>query len=171
LLVIDLRLPEGFGELGNAELGRLLLSMWPQYLSYALSFLVIGSFWRTHHHKFQFIKGYDRNLITLNMLLLMVIAFIPFPTGVIGQSGNATATIFYAATIVVASVLSALLWWYPQRRHLIKADTPPRELRSGIVRPLITASVFAISIPIAFYDATLAKLFWAVLVPVAIWVR
>lgn len=171
LLVIDLRLPEGFGELDNAELRRMLVSIWPQYLSYMLSFVVIGSFWRNHHHKFQFIARYDRTLLSLNLLSLMVIAFIPFPTNVLGQSGNATATIFYAGTIVVASLLSALLWWYPLRRYLVKPDTPPRELRLNTIRPLITALVFAISIPIAFFDAFWAKIFWAVLLPVTLWLR
>jgi uncharacterized membrane protein len=139
LLVIDLRLPPGSGELGNVALRNTLQSMLPQFFSYVLSFLVIGSFWSNHHRKFRYVKGYDRRVVFINLLLLMVVAFLPFPTAVLGESGNATATIFYAGTIVIASLLSAL--------------------------------VFGLSIPIAQYDANLAKYFWALLVPVSIVVR
>ncbi len=171
LLVIDLRLPPGAGELGNAGLARALLPMLPQFFSYVLSFLVIGSFWNSHHYKFRFVRRYNRTLITLNLLLLMAVAFIPFPTAVLGESGNATATILYASAIILASLLSALEWWYAVRRDLIMASTSKHDRRRQTVRPLITALVFALSIPIALYDATLAKLFWAVLIPITILMR
>jgi len=171
LLVIDLRLPQGAGELDNAGLARVLWSMWPQLLSYVLSFLVIGSFWGNHHRKFRYINRFDRRLMQINLLLLMVIAFIPFPTAVLGESGNATATILYAGTIVVASLLSALLWSYPATHGLVRDDLPAQARRDGAVRPLITAAVFGLSIFIALYDADWAKYFWGVLVPVTIWLH
>ncbi len=171
LLVIDLRLPPGSGELGNVELRNTLLSMLPQYFSYVLSFLVIGSFWNTHHRKFRYIKGYDRRVVLINLLLLMVVAFLPFPTAVLGESGNATATIFYAGTIVVASLLSALLWWYPVSHNLVKEQTTQHERRMELLRPLLTALVFGLSIPIALDNAAWAKYFWALLIPVSIFLR
>ncbi len=171
LLVIDLRLPPGSGELNSAELARALLSMLPQFFTYVLSFLVIGSFWSSHHTKFRYVNRYNRTLITLNMLLLMAVAFIPFPTSVLGESGNATATILYASAIILASLLSALEWWYAVRRDLIMVNTSKHDRRRQTVRPLITALVFALSIPITLYDATLAKLFWAVLIPITILMR
>ena len=171
LLVIDLRLPVGSGELNNSELASALWAMWPQLLSYVLSFLVIGSFWSSHHRKFRYINRFDHRLMQINLLQLMVIAFIPFPTAVLGESGNATATILYAGTIVVASLLSALLWWYPVSHGLARDDLPPGETRYGAVRPLITAAVFGVSILIALYNADWAKYFWAVLVPVSLWLH
>ncbi len=171
LLVIDLRLPPGSGELDNAGLARVLLAMLPQLFSYVLSFLVIGSFWSSHHRKFRYVTGYDRRLLLLNMLLLMVVAFLPFPTAVLGESGNATATIFYAGTIVVASLLSALLWRYPLTHGLVRASTPQHIRRFELIRPLLTALVFGLSIPLALYDADWAKYFWAVLIPISIFVR
>lgn len=87
LLVIDLRLV-GSGELDSPALAQALWSMWPQLLSYVLSFLVIGSLWGSHHRKFRYINRYDGRLVWLNLLLLMVIAFIPFPTSVLAESGN-----------------------------------------------------------------------------------
>lgn len=171
LLVIDLRLPPGAGELSSAELARVLLTMLPQFFTYVLSFLVIGSFWNSHHTKFRFVRRYNRTLITLNMLLLMAVAFIPFPTSVLGESGNTTATILYASAIVVASLLSALEWWYAVRRDLVMESTSQHDRRRQTVRPLLTALIFGLSIPIALYDANVAKYFWAVLIPLSIFVR
>ena len=124
LLVIDLRLPPGSGELDNTGLTKALFLMLPQFFSYILSFLVIGSFWNNHHFKFRYIRRYDRRLITLNLLLLMTIAFIPFPTAVLGESGNATATILYACAIIMPSLLSALEWRYAVHSGLVLEGTP-----------------------------------------------
>ena len=171
LLVIDLRLPAGAAELDSAALARTLWSMWPQLLSYMLSFLVIGTFWSNHHRKFRYINRFDGRLMWINLLLLMVIAFIPFPTAVIGESGNATATILYAGTIVAASLLTVLLWWYAQARGLIRADASPHTRRMGWIAPLSIAVVFGLSIPLAFYDADWAKYFWLLLVPISLWLH
>ncbi len=103
--------------------------MLPQFFTYVLSFLVIGSFWNSHHTKFRYVRRYNRTLITLNLLLLMAVAFIPFPTSVLGESGNATATILYASAIVLASLLSALEWWYAVRRDLLMESTSQHDRR------------------------------------------
>lgn len=171
LLVIDLRLPEGSGELSNAALAQALGAMWPQLLSYVLSFLVIGLFWSNHHRKFGYIQRYDRRLVQINLLLLMATAFIPFPTAVLGASGNATATIFYAGTMVIVSLLSALLWWYPLSHGLASDSITPHQARLGTLTPLLMALIFALSIPIAFYNADWAKYFWLLLAPLSIWLH
>jgi uncharacterized membrane protein len=168
LLVIDLRLPPGAGELDSAQLATVLRSMLPQFFTYVLSFLVIGSFWNSHHYKFRYVRRYNRTLITLNLLLLMAVAFIPFPTSVLGESGNATATILYASAIVIASLLSALQWWYAVRRDLVMESTSQHDRRHQTMRPLLTALVFGLSIPIALYNPAWAKYFWAVLIPITL---
>ena len=146
--------------------------MLPQFFSFVLSFLVIGSFWNSHHTKFRFIRRYNRTLITLNLLLLMAVAFIPFPTcraGRIGQRDRHHS--LCRARSSLASLLSALEWWYAVRRELVMASTSQHDRRYQTLRPLLTALVFGLSIPIALYNANLAKYFWAVLIPITIFVR
>ena len=111
ILVLDIRLPAGEEALTDAELLAQLLGIWHKYLAYIISFLVIGSFWISHHRKFRYNRHYDSNLRFLNLLLLMAIAFIPFPSSVISEHGYRTATIFYALTIIVAGSMSVALWW------------------------------------------------------------
>ncbi len=74
--------------LTNEELLLRLLEIWPKYMSYVISFLVIGSFWMAHYVRFRVITGYDGRLMLLNLLLLMVIAFVPFPTAVLSRAAT-----------------------------------------------------------------------------------
>jgi hypothetical protein len=76
LLVIQIALP---ATAGAADLPSALLRLWPRYLAYALSFLVIARFWVSHHLAFRLITRYDSTLVWLNLVLLMFVAFLPFP--------------------------------------------------------------------------------------------
>src|SRR6266487_2888595 len=82
LLVLNLQVPQ----LASAnELVPKLSELWPKLLSYALSFVIVGIYWVAHHNTFHYIKQSDRNLLWLNILLLMCIVFLPFPTALLGQ--------------------------------------------------------------------------------------
>ncbi|MCB8985942.1 MAG: DUF1211 domain-containing protein [Ardenticatenaceae bacterium] len=78
--------------------------IWPKYLSFIISFLVVGNFWIAHH-RFSLVTHYDNRLLLVNLLVLMSIAFIPFPTSMISENGNRTATIFYALSIATTGLL------------------------------------------------------------------
>lgn len=161
LLALEVRLPSPGEELGNAQLVQALLAIWPKYLSYAISFLVIGTFWMGHHKKFRFIVRYDAGLMVLNLLLLMAVAFIPFPTGVISEYGNRTATIFYAFAMMIVGLLSAAIWIYASRgNRLIDPAFPPQRARRETLRALIPPAIFLLSIGLAFINDDLAKYSW-----------
>ena len=164
LLALEIRLPHDIAYLVNEELTRALLHLWPKYLGFATSFVVIGAFWVAHHRKFRYIRRYDRALLWLNLLLLMGIAFIPFPTAVLSDYGNRTATIFYALTMLAVGLLSSAIWWYATRRHrLVDAGLSPQLIRRERLRGLSLAGVFLVSIGIALLDAHLAKFSWLLL--------
>jgi uncharacterized membrane protein len=172
ILVLDIRLPAGEEAFTNAQLSAQLLGIWQKYLAYIISFLVIGSFWTSHHRKFRYIRRYDSNLLLLNLLLLMAIAFIPFPTSVISEYGNRTATIFYALTMIVSGLMSVALWWYATRHNrLIDAQMDAGMRQQLFVSPLITIAVFLLSIGIAFINENLARFSWLLIIPVSIYVR
>jgi len=135
--------------------------IWPKYLSYVISFLVIGSFWTGHHRKFRFILGYDVNLLLLNILLLMADAFIPFPTSVISEYGNLTATIFYAVVMIVTGLLNAAVWVYASyNNRLVDPNFTAQRRRRETLRALIVPAVFLLSIGLAFINDDLAKYSW-----------
>lgn len=161
LLALEIRLPPGEELLGNTELAGRLLQLWPSYIAYVISFLVIGAFWISHHRKFRYIQRYDSRLLLLNLLLLMAIGFMPFPTAVISEYGNRTATIFYAGAVGVIGVMLAIVWGYASRHNrLIDPQLAALTRRRELIGPLIMAGVFFLSIPVAFLDDDLAKFSW-----------
>jgi uncharacterized membrane protein len=172
ILVLDIRLPAGEEALTNAQLAAQLLGIWQKYLAYIISFLVIGSFWTSHHRKFRYIQRYDSNLLLLNLLWLMAIAFIPFPTSVLSEYANRTATVFYALTMIVCGLMSVALWRYATRHNrLIDGQMDARTRRQLFLSPLITMAVFLLSIGIAYINDSLARLSWLLIIPVSVYMR
>jgi uncharacterized membrane protein len=168
LLALEIRLPSLGENLTDNQLLQSLLMIWQRYLSFAVSFLVIGVFWMGHHRKFRFIKRYDTKLLLLNILLLMGIAFIPFPTSVISEYSNRTATVFYASIMTAVGLLNASVWVYSSHNNrLIDPHFDPRQRQRETVRALIVPGVFLLSIGLAFINADLAKYSW-VLIAVAL---
>jgi uncharacterized membrane protein len=164
LLSLEIRLPATDSAPTNGELSQLLLEIWPKYMAYVISFLVIGLFWIGHHRRFRIIQRYDRNLMLLNLLLLMVIAFVPFPTAVLSEYGNRAATIFYALVMILIGVLSACLWWYASYKdRLIDPGLDRRRRRREMLIPLWFIGVFLLSIALAYINVGLARLSWILL--------
>src|SRR6266568_6692942 len=88
----------------GVNLGHELLRLWPSYLAYAASFLTIGIMWVNHHTIFRHFARVDRPLLLLNILLLMLIAFVPFPTRVVAEHALTTgdrkaAALLYGITM------------------------------------------------------------------------
>ena len=172
LLALDIRLPTTIDMGSNADLARGLLSIWHQYLGFVISFLVIGLFWMGHHRKFAAIVRVDRRTMWFNLLLLMNIAFVPFPTAVLSESGTRTATIFYALTMVIAGLIMAALWRHVSgRAQLIDERLSPQQRRRELIGPLVTSGIFLFTIGTAFVDPALARFLWLLLIPALIIVR
>jgi uncharacterized membrane protein len=169
LLALEIRLPETEGLLNNAELASQLSGMWHEYLAYIISFLVIGTFWMAHHRKYRFIKRCDNRLMMLNLLFLMVVAFIPFPSSIISKYPDRSATIFYATTMVLAGIFLSISWWYATyHSRLIEAELDSKQRQQQFITPLITSAIFLLSIGIAFWNENIARVSW-LLILVASW--
>ncbi|BBL80188.1 DUF1211 domain-containing membrane protein [Rubrobacter xylanophilus] len=166
LLVLDIRLPEMPEGLVAQRLPQELASLWPKYLSYVLSFLVITMYWMGHHGIFSHIRGYDRTLIWLNALFLMCIAFLPFPTSLLGEYGDhRLAVVIYAGSLAVARLLLTTVWWYATAdRRLVAGDLSGATIRAHRVRGLAMPAVFLLSIAISFFSVSAAMYSWALLV-------
>ncbi len=154
LLVLEIRVPEV--EEGHTLAGE-LLGLWPSYLAYALSFLVIGTMWANHHNRFRYIARSDHVLLFINTLLLMCMAFIPFPTAllaeyVLGSDEERTAAaVLYGGTLAVTAVFFTLLWLYVATNHrLVQRDLDSRLLRSMTRRYVIGVLLYAVAFALAF---------------------
>jgi uncharacterized membrane protein len=125
LLILEIRVPAGTDDVGGA-----LLDIWPSYLAYVTSFLTIGVIWVNHHSVFTLLTRVDRPLVFFNTLMLMVVAFIPFPTRLVAEflreeRGERDAALAYALTFVVLSLVFEVWWrWIATGRRLLKDDVP-----------------------------------------------
>jgi uncharacterized membrane protein len=133
LLVLEFSVDNGH------DLGHELLQLWPSYLAYVTSFLTIGIIWMNHHHTVSFIGRVDRTFLFVNNLLLLTVAFLPFPTGLVGTSiqegaGEQAAALAYAATLVVMAILHQIWWQYARRNRRLIADATPDSALSAVDR-------------------------------------
>ncbi len=129
LLVLEFSLGTG------RDLGHQLLHIWPSYLAYVTSFVTIGIIWINHHHTVSLMGHCDRTMLFINNLLLLVVAFLPFPTKLVADylrhGGERAATLAYAATFVVMALMHQVWWQYARRgRRLIAESVPDSALRA-----------------------------------------
>jgi uncharacterized membrane protein len=163
LLVVQITVPA----VSDAELGAALADNWREYFAYGLSFVVIGFYWLLHHRVFNVIVREDAVMLRLNMVVLACIAFLPFPTAVLGEYGSHTASVTaYAATIAATGLAwSALWWWVSSGRRLIDDTLTDGQIRARQVDSAMTPLVFGASIPVAQVDPGAAQLMWLALIP------
>jgi uncharacterized membrane protein len=166
LLVLDIRVPEIPADLVSQELPSRILDLEPKFLSYVISFLVIAIYWQAHHRVFRPIRSYDSTLLWLNVLFLMAISFLPFPTSLLGEYGEEQlSVVIYAATAALASVLLVSISWYATSEHrLVAPDSVDDEAeRIQRVQGLAVPVVFLLSIGISFFNPRAAMYSWLLL--------
>ncbi|HEY5024629.1 MAG TPA: TMEM175 family protein [Acidimicrobiales bacterium] len=156
LLVLTIGQPTKYTDLAH-QLGL----RWPSLAAYVVSFIVIGIMWLNHHTIFTHLDHIDRGLFYLNLLLLMTIVFIPYPTGVLGEAlrrgvGARTAAVFYTAIMAINASVWAALWLYASvGRRLLRAEFPEAQRSMATVLFIAGAFVYTASIGVAFINAYL----------------
>ncbi len=172
LLALDLQVPEVPAALAAHELPARLGEMLQLFLSFVIGFVVVGIFWISHHRLFGYIERYDNSLLWLNLLYLIFIVFFPFATRLLGIYGTLPfVNALYALTGAGCSLALTWIWHYASTQHrLIDRDLDPRLVRSMLLRPAITAVVFMLSIPAAYYNVVLAQCMWWSSILVSAWV-
>ncbi len=151
-----------FAVSSRRALGPQLLHLWPGYLAYATSFLTIGIIWINHHHCVEAIGRADRTLLFVNLLLLMTVAFLPFPTRLVAEylqkPGESSAVYAYDSTFVLMSIVYNAWWRYAATGRRLIAETTP----DSVVRAISRA--FNPGVPM--YVVTLLVAFWSPLASV-----
>lgn len=142
LLVLEIRPPQD-----TARLARGLAALWPSYLAYAITFLLIGQIWANHHVMFDHIRHADRVVLALNTILLMDIAFLPFTASVLASSlrdgrGERTAVLLQGAAFELAALLFNAIWWYARQRRRLVTQTLTAPHASAISRRFALAPVW-----------------------------
>lgn len=156
LLVIEIHVPNS----SSGELIDDLVHQWPSYAAFLISFVVIGIMWVSHHSMFERIAVVDRRLLFLNLMLLLGIGFLPFPTALLatyvregGQNASVSAAV-YSATMALIGVFFYFMWIHLERRpHLLVEGITREQIRQAESRSLVGPIVYGLSIGIAFISA------------------
>ena len=130
LLVIEVHVPR-LDTLDDAAYLAALAHLMPSFMGFVLSFLTIGALWIAHHRLFGVLDGYEPRLMWPNMLLLMLIAFMPFATALMSSNPLARVPeVFYSATLLAAGLLQLLLFQLALRPGRVRAGVPPEEVNA-----------------------------------------
>jgi uncharacterized membrane protein len=154
LLVLTIAQPRSYRDLAH-ELG----TQWPSLAAYIISFAIIGIMWINHHSVFIHLEHVDRGLLYINLLLLMTIAFLPYPTGVLGQAlakgqGTRTAAVVYGVVMAINAYAWGGLWLYASRhRRLLRPDFPEAERATATLLFNSGVLVYTFSVGVAFLNA------------------
>jgi uncharacterized membrane protein len=110
----------------------LLGKAWPQYAAYAVSFLTIGIMWMNHHTILNNVQRADRSLLVLNLLLLLGVVALPFPTALVAEHltgrGGALATVTYGLMMIFISLGFVGVWLYVVTHGEKLGTTVPKEV-------------------------------------------
>jgi len=159
LLVIEIKVPH------DGDLGRGLVALWPSFAAYVASFFYIGTWWMGHHLTADHLQAMDGGALLLNIVFLMTIAFIPFPTGVLADriaSGHdaGVAAAFYSSSSLATALAMNLFTTYALRRGLFGSRL--REIQPFLRFRWIGAALYAASIPVALNFPSVALAFFVV---------
>jgi uncharacterized membrane protein len=152
LMVLQLGVPVAEGLSKETELLRELAKLWPEFLIYGLSFMILGVFWFMHHAVFSVVRMFDTTLVWLNILFLMFVSLIPFSTALAGKNGFMTVTaVVYGFNMLLIFNLGWATWAFiTGKRNLVDKSIDPVMIRGGNRMGLFYAVVMWASIGLAF---------------------
>lgn len=159
LMALEIRVPDIEN---RAELGRAILDMLPQISIFAFSFVQVGLFWLAHQRMFRHIERSDSRFMVMNVVYLLLIAFIPVPSATLGRYGTEfPSVVFFALTLMLVGIMELIIWIYASdKRRLLNDTITPSQIASMRWRTASVIAVFGLSILIAFISPSLAMLSW-----------
>jgi uncharacterized membrane protein len=167
LLVVGIEVPDipdtdDVGELWNA-----LGDLYPSIISFVISFAVIGRYWLAHHQFFWLLKGMTLGLIGVNVIYLGFIAFLPFPTALLGNFfENPLAFTIYSLAVAVVSGMEVVMFRSARRSGMLKKPMPDDVYRWNRLQSLSPVVTFMAGIPVAFaLSSEVAVFVWLLAIP------
>lgn len=152
LLVLNLDVTLPVKGVGPDDLHGALGELWPNFLHYVESFLILSVFWIKNHQQFHFIRRSDQPLMWLSLLGLLFVCLIPFTTSLVSDYGGVPmAAIMFEANLFAAGLVYHLQWLHATREHrLVDANLDGRVIaayrRASLVTPAVSVAAMAMSL-------------------------
>jgi uncharacterized membrane protein len=159
LLILEVKVPAA----ASGRLGHDLLHQWPSYASYVVSFAVIGIIWVNHHAMFERIARVSRTLLFLNLLLLMTVAFLPFPTALLaayvnrgGRDAHVAAAVYGLAMELIGLGFMALWVYLARTPDVLVEGFTAANAAAAVRRTVVGPLLYLVAIALAFVSAPLS---------------
>jgi len=155
LLILEVRVPD----VAAQDLPRALMGLAPDLIAYVISFILLGVYWMGHHGMFTFIKRYDRTLLWLNLLFLLFISAMPFPTSLLVRYGDQPISmVIYCATLILAGVTAVAMWRHASRHYRLIAENLDPEVIALTYRRVLTAPIiYMVALATLLINLNIAK--------------
>lgn len=165
LLVLELKVPH-LTEHNEPALRGALVSLLPRVVGFVVSFLIIGLMWIEHHRIFRYIGNYDAGLLWRNLLLLLCVSFVPFPTALFSENfWSRTAFILYTGSFGGVATAKLWIWRHAVAARLLKPNVTPALEKRIARRSMAVPLACAIAIILSFVSIFLAPIAF-MLIPV-----
>jgi len=169
LLILEVHVPTG----PPGSLASALARQWPTYVSFLISFAFIGIMWVNHHRLFNHIRRSDNLLLFLNLLLLLGVTVVPFPTALLAthylsSADSVVAAAVFNGTYLVIAIFFNVLWHHAVKSGLLdaatleSADSISRQYAIGPIAYLICLALTWISVPASIGLNVVLAVFFAI---------
>ncbi len=173
LLVIDLKVPTLKEPVTSQQLTAQLLSQWPSYVAFLISFATILIMWVNHHNMFKLVHKSDTTFLFANGFLLLLVTAVPFPTALVSEyltsAAAVIACVVYCGLFVIINVAYNLLWWSAVNHRLLKPGVSRTLIRARMRSYLLGFPSYLLALVIAFWNpfmsiaiCALLWIFWAI---------
>ena len=164
LLVLEISVPAG----SEGDLIGALVDQWPSYLAYFVSFSTIGAVWMAHTVITEYLDHSDSVLLRLNLMLLLVVSFLPFPTRLLAEYAATSeperiAATIYGVNLLMSLTMLSLVWRYAAREQLVRPDLADEEVKTLTKRLTPSLGVYVVMIVVGLFLPVLAVLGYLVL--------
>jgi uncharacterized membrane protein len=155
LLILDVKVPR---LAGGTSLRSALAEQWPSYVAFVASFLTIGIIWVNHHHMFKLIERTTHAFLMLNVVFLLTICFLPFPTALVAEyvrnsDTRALATGVYCGTMTAIAIMFNVVWRYAGTGHHLLVPGITDEALAKMNRDYLAGPVvYAVTTVVAFIE-------------------
>lgn len=172
LLVLSIPVPELGGRPSNQQVTEAVLNLAPNLTAFAVSFIIVGNYWRAHHRTFRRGERVDTRLLWLNLVVLLFVCLVPFSTDFQIHYGSTTAAIeVYYGNLVVIGIAFSVLAIHGHRRRLVPYPNRQQAIRAQ-ARGLTPAVAFAGAMVLGLFAPGLAGPYgWLLLIPVNLLAR
>lgn len=158
ILVLEISVPEGSSD----NLLQAILDQWPSYLAYVVSFATIGAVWLKHTVVTDLIKHADQTLLRLNLGLLLLVSFLPFPTRLVaeniteGSEPERVAVVFYGIILLLMSSVIGLMWRYAVRADLVDDEIDPEDIHAATKLLAPALGFYVVALAVGFFAPEVA---------------